>query len=124
MESVSVEATPSFSVILILDPTVGVVPESMSGKLIAATKSCVAVGCRAEDDGITRITLGSASRLNPGYPPQFSGEIETPSKVMEVQTPVGDTILKMAVPYKTTRLSIWVNDPREPDQIILGVDES
>ena len=117
----SIVASPPYSLILLLDPTKGVVPRTFAEGLIAATSSCVAVGCRAEDDGSTEIKLGPADLVDPGHEPAFSGEIETPSKILEVQSVVGTTLFRTPVRGRRTLLSIWVNDDREPDRISVGI---
>ena len=121
METVSASVSPPYSLVLLLDPAKGVVPQTMAASVIAATDSCVAVGCRAEDDGVTRITMGPAGRVNPGYQPLFEGEVETPSKCLEVQSVEGTTLLRASVQGFRTSVLIWVNDAREPDEISVGI---
>jgi hypothetical protein len=122
METVSTCISPPYSLVLLLDPEKGVVPQTMAGRLVAATESCVAVGCRAEDDGSTRITMGKAVHVDPGYQPLFEGDIETPSQYLEVQSVEGTTLLRTSVQGHRTRVSIWVNDTKEPDEITVGID--
>lgn len=121
MDILSVATSPPYSLILLLDPIKGVVPQTLTGGLVAATSSCVAVGCRAEDDGSTKIKLGPADRVDPGYEPVFRGEIETPSRVLEIQSAVGTTLLRTPVKGYRTLVSIWVNDYQEPDEISVGI---
>lgn len=40
-----------------MDPTAGAVPESLGGRLVAGTFSCVAIGCLSEHDGLTSLSL-------------------------------------------------------------------
>lgn len=124
MDTKSVTITPPYSLILLLDPATGVVPQSMNGQLIAVSQSCVAVGCRPEDDGPTTVILGSKSLVDPGREPFFACEIETPSRVLELQTALGATLATADVGRSIARLSVWVNDSLEPDKIIFGITGS
>lgn len=121
MNTTSVLASPPYSLILILDPAKGLIPLTMNGALIAATNSCVAVGCRAEDDGVTKIILGPADLVDPGFSPIFSGTIETPSQLVEIQTVIGKTLLSTPVSNVITHVSIWTDDEQEPEQITVGI---
>lgn len=123
MNTISALVSPPYSLVLLLDPTMGIVPQTMAGGLIAATDSCVAVGCKAVDDGGTKITLGPEDAVDPGYEPVFEGGIETPSRILEVQSIVGTTILRTEVQDPQTRVAIWVNDPKEPDEITVGITD-
>jgi hypothetical protein len=114
------QALPN-SLILIEDSKGGEIPNSMNNSLVVATSSCIAIGGRSEDDGVTEVVLGSYSKVDPREPPIFEGWIETPSRELTVKTVLGATMLKMHVPTHETRLMIWVNDSFEPDHIIIGI---
>ena len=109
------------SVILIEDQSGGEIPNSMNQSLIAATASCIAVGCRAEDDGETEIILGHCDNVASDKQPMFEGALRTPSQKLVVRTVLGDTLLEMPVATAETKLIIWVNDQTEPDHIVVGV---
>ena len=121
METVSALIFAPYSLVFLLDPKSGTIPQSMDGLLIASTESCVAIGCRAEVDGSTKVTIGDIDLVNPGYEPAFDGEIETPSKALEIQSVLGTKLLNALVQGERTRVAIWVNDSREPDEIIVGI---
>jgi len=57
-----VDVATSNSLVLIMDRSIGEIPESFGGSLVASTSSCIAVGTLAEHDGTTRILLN-----RPGY---------------------------------------------------------
>ena len=118
-----VKIAPPNSVILVSDPSSGQIPESMRGSLIAETDSCIAIGCRAEDDGETEISLGQAKDLEIGSRPTFEGSINTPSQKIAVCTVLGATLLEMSVPTLHTAIRVWANDPQEPDCIAIGIVE-
>lgn len=112
---------PPNSVLLIEDSNGGELPTSMNQSLIAATASCIAVGCRAEDDGETGISLGPCNEVDTGERPAFEGSLQTPNRKVVVRTVHGVTVLEMLVPSTETTLRVWVNDLREPDQIAVGI---
>ncbi len=112
---------PPNSVILIEDPSGGEIPASMNQSVIAATDSCIAVGCLAEDDGETEIILGLSGEVSDGDQPAFDGLVKTPSRKVAVRTVHGVTVLETAVPKSEARVQVWVNDTREPDRITVAV---
>ncbi len=118
------EVAPPHSVILISEPGKGDVPPSLSGSLIAATDSCIAVGCRAEVDGPTEFVLGAIEDVDNGEPPTFSGALETPHGIVSLQNVYNESIAEMAVASTQTAVSIWLNDPNGPDKVVVGLDAS
>lgn len=118
----AIHVAPPNSLILIEDAAGGEVPKSRSRSLVAATPSCVAVGCRAEDDGKTEIVLAPSTGLKTLDRLEFEGSIRTPSMRVVVRTVHGETLLELPVPGRQTALKIWASDPMEPDRITVGVD--
>jgi hypothetical protein len=119
--AIATAVSPPYSIILIVDPSDGEIPSSLNGGLVAATPSCIAVGTRAEDDGLTRISLGSAAELDHGDQLVFEGKIDTPTQKVCVRSVLGVRWLELAVSERQTAVRVWVNDPREPDQIVIGI---
>lgn len=113
---------PKNSLVLIMDRTVGVVPDTLGGKLFAATSSCLALGTRSEHDGETSITL-SDEGAPPGLgdAPALDGMFGTPSRVLSICSILDDVYLEMDVPTETTRVQVWANHPTEPDVIAVVV---
>lgn len=118
----STKIAPPNSLILIEDPSGGQIPASMKGSLIASTDFCIAVGCRSDTDGETEFTLGKAHDVDPGDHPVFQGILKTPSLRITLKSVVGQTILEAPVSHRETMVRIWVNDPSEPDRVIVGVE--
>ena len=88
------------SVLLVMDQTVGEVPESMAGALVAATWSAVGVGTLGEHDGPTSITLKDEvdpTRRTQGLQKVFGGDLETPGGSIAVCTSEGEVLLESTV---------------------------
>jgi hypothetical protein len=117
----STRVAPPNALVFIEDSNGGKIPDSMGRSLIATTDSCVAVGCRAEDDGETEINLGDYRDLGVGKDLVFDGVLSTPSRKLAVRTVLGQTLLEVDVAGKTTRLLVWVSDLAEPDHIDIGL---
>ena len=120
---ISIKLAPPNSLVLVKDPGKAEIPDSMSGLLVAATSSCIAVGCRSEADGETDFTLGLVTEVNPGYSPAFNGKLKTPNQKIVLETVLGQTILEHPVLGRETPVKVWVNDPNEPDIVIVGIGE-
>ncbi len=119
--SISRKIAAPNGLVLVSDLHGGPPPDVMGGSLIAATSSCIAVGCMSDSNGPTEITLGSAQDLGSRDDPAFEGELETPSKVVAVRTVLHETILQATVPRPRTKVRIWVNHPTEPDRVFIGI---
>lgn len=119
----SVVIAPPNSVVLIVGTTIGgAIPASMGGSVVAATDSCIAVGCLSDADGSTEFVLGPAQEIAAaGEAPVFEGSLYTPDREVLVQSVEGETILKTPVSTKDTVVRIWVNDALEPDRVLIGV---
>ena len=118
----STKTKPPDSLILIADSgSGGVIPESMSGSLVAWTDSCVAVGCQSDIDGDTEFTLGETKDVDPGGRPAFQGKLKTPNLKLALRTVLGETILETPVAAQDTMVRVWANDLSEPDHVIVGI---
>lgn len=76
--AVSTRVAPPNSLVLIEDSSGSDIPTSMNQSLIAATDSCIAIGCRAEDDGETEIVLEHCSSVDTDDRLEFEGLLRTP----------------------------------------------
>lgn len=112
---------PPNSLILVEDSNGGDIPTSMNRSLVAATNSCIAVGCRTEVDGETEINFEHCSNIDTGDQLEFEGLLQTPSRKIVVRTTHGVTLLEMPVAATETKLRIWANDPNEPDRLTIGI---
>jgi hypothetical protein len=64
--------------------------------------------------------LGPATELDPGEPPAFDGMLATPNRAIVVSTVERATVLETCVPDTRTRVRIWVDEPVEPDKVVVG----
>ena len=113
-----ISVAPSNSVVLVMDRTTGVIPDSMSGGLVAATSSCVAIGTLSENDGETSICLSDEGRPSGlGDGPVFDGILMTPSRTLAVCSVLGEVLVEMQVRSDKTHVQMWANDTAEPDRI-------
>jgi hypothetical protein len=117
----AVKVAPPYSLIFIADPEGGDTPECSPPAPYWATPSCIAVGCLMYQDGDTEVSLGLAGEINPGGHPIFDGLLETPNRMVNVETAEGELVLQAGVPTESTRVRIWTNAPREPDKIAIGL---
>jgi hypothetical protein len=119
-----VSFAPPNSIVLISDPEFEFtdVPELLGNELISATDSCIAVGCRSEADGATQFTFGWSADVDPGSEPAFIGSVKTPSRHVALQTILWQSLLAQVVPFEYTRIRIWLDDPTEPDNIVVGLE--
>ena len=112
----TIKAAPPNMLVLIGDRT-GDIPETMAGRLVAATSTRVAVGTQYAYDGETSITLSDESVDAMDGTLAFDGVLETPSRKMTICTVLNEVLLEMNVPTDLTRVQIWTNHPSEPDTI-------
>lgn len=112
-----IRTAPKNSLILVMDQTVGEVPESMAGALVAATNSCVAVGTLSEVEGETLISLSDERLEKRDRPPVFDGVLSTPSKRLSVCSVLDEPLMSLDVPGLETRVQVWANDDLEPNEI-------
>lgn len=116
-----IEIAPPHSLILVVGSRKVEVPQSFNGALIASTDTCIAVGCKAEDDGPSRVSLRSIETVSSADDPAFVGWLSTSDRVVALETVFGERIVEIPTPQSTTRILIWVNDDKEPDEILIGI---
>jgi hypothetical protein len=119
MAMMSISISPPNSLILVMDFAAGSVPKAMGNWLVSATESCVAVGCLSEHDGPTEIHLGQAHEVTPAEALVFEGEIFTPNKKLSICSATNEELLSTEVTGNKTHVTIFANDPMEPDRIFV-----
>jgi hypothetical protein len=123
MTTTSITLAPPNSLVFIEDAKGGMVPDpdSITPEAgIIATDTCIAVCCLCSDDGPTKITMGPVQEVDPGEHPAFDGILATPTRTVAVTTVEADGVLVANVPALRTRIRIWTNRPKEPDNVVVG----
>jgi len=118
----SVKMAPPNSLLFVSDVDGGQAPLPVLGAQILATGSCLSIACYPWIDGETTVTLGPSSEVDPGTPPAFDGELETPSRTIVISTVDQKTVLSDNVAGTKTRVRAWVNRPSMPDQVVIGFE--
>lgn len=112
---------PPNSLILVMDPSARDLPKEMGDSLVSATRSAVAIACRAEIEGETEVMLGTDEEIDPGTDPVFTGQLDTPTGVVSVRTVLDEDVLALRVDRPRVTLRVWANDPTEPTVVRIGV---
>jgi hypothetical protein len=113
------DIAPPNSLLLIMDRSIGEIPERMAGGLIALTPTCVAIGTLSEHDGSTRVILDDGSGPPAHGSPMFDGVMDTPGRKVAVCSVLDEVVLELAVAGERTRVRIWANDQVEPSEIYI-----
>jgi hypothetical protein len=116
--------SPPNSVVLLMDLDAGRIPESMAGKLVASTASCVAIGTKSASDGETSVILTddtTAPCEDAHFVKVFNGVVLTPRKELHLCTVLLESILKLPVASSETKVEIWANDMVEPSQLCIRI---
>ena len=120
---ISTRLAPPNSVVLVEDLSGGEIPTSLNKALVTSTASCIAVGCRAEDDGETDIVIGPACDVDTGERPVFIGILQTPSRWLSVRTVHGVVLLEIPVLMVETKLKgVRFRQPRLQFAFLLFLD--
>lgn len=97
-------------------------PRRSGSSRIAADSNYLVVGTLMSQDGDTEVTLSdSMSEVSARGVPAFDGTIETPSRRLVLQSADLEVFLEMKTTGLRSRVRVWSNDPREPDQIAIVV---
>ena len=121
MTALTTKTAPPNSIVLVSDVASIDVPASMGGSVISATNACVAVGCLSEDDGETELTLAPLSAVDRSDTPIYQGVLATPTRRVAIRSVLGQRLLELPVTQDRTSIKVWVNDPTEPDKVVVGV---
>ena len=104
----------------------GPLPRRSGSSRIASDSNYLVVGTLMSQDGDTEVTLSdSVDEVAAQGAPAFDGTLETPSRRLVLQSADLEVFLEMKTEGPRSRVRVWSNDPREPDQIaiVVGNDE-
>ncbi|MBW9214980.1 hypothetical protein KV102_09005 [Mumia sp. zg.B53] len=105
------------SLILVLDPDTGELPDSLGGGSVVASPTGIAIGTLSEFDGETAVHLASALELpsERDLALRWNGALSTSGRIGVLN--VYNEVLMEATASQQTEVAIWTNDPVEPDEI-------
>ncbi len=122
-----IKIAPQNSLVAIRDADGGEVPDPSAFSLetrIISTDSCILVACFPEIDGETEIVLGPVTEVALPSEPVLDQNLETPARKVVISTIVWKKLLEADVTSVRTRVRIWTNSARWPDQIIVGLGDA
>lgn len=119
----SVILSPPNAILFLMDPDNREVeiPAYIDDHLVASSESCISVGTQVSVDGPTAVTLALG-----GVAPKHLLLIATvgvflPMRNLAVVTSEFEVILRQEVAKEVARVSIWVDDGRNPAKVFIGV---
>lgn len=86
---------------------------------IAANTECITVPSIYSYDGDTTVVVGPFAELNQTIPPDYSGVLNTPHRLIMLSEALAD-IADIKVSSTKTHVRIWVNHPTQPDHVVIG----
>lgn len=116
MKTTETIAVPN-SVLLIMDPKLGIVPDTLGNQRVSSTGSCIAIGTAMEYDKMTTVTLITEPSLAPNERPKFRATIAVPRNMVAVCNVFRQPVLSVPHYANLADVTIWSNDPSEPDRI-------
>lgn len=114
---------PPNSMVLIEDVGGGTPREMARSERIAATPSCILVGCRVYQDGDTELALGPARDVPHEGATVFDGVLETPNGALRIATIAGTVLASQTVGAPNIRVRVWTNHATEPDRVSVGLGD-
>jgi hypothetical protein len=102
----------------------GEIPDSLDGRLVAATGSCVAIGTYCEQDGTTEIAMTDDQAFPlPGSWPHlvYEGLLSTPHGQLDICTVDLKKVISLKVADNLSAVEIWANDLVEPNRLCVVV---
>ena len=117
-----ITVSPVNSLLFMTDANGGTPPEPVWGAKIQSTPSCISFACFPEQDGPTEIAIGQNGDLEPEKLLVFDGELDTPSRVIILETAVHERVLAVDVAHRKTKVRIWYSHPKWPEKIVIGVE--
>ncbi|MGO1069706.1 hypothetical protein [Lysobacter sp. CA199] len=118
----TITISPPNSIIFLYDQSNGSVeiPVYTSGEIVSANITCISVGTLSAADGETTITLTDEVQvIDDTGMLAFDGLLHLPGLELSVCSSHNERLLTMKLPTSQARVRIFINDDREPDNIIV-----
>src|SRR4051812_47347925 len=97
------------------------VPGPLAGAPMAASDAVVALATLHEVDGDLTIRLSTSAEKAPLAVRAFSGRLRLPNRRLTVCNTSDEVLLELAVPDGFAHVTVWTNDARNPDEIVVAV---
>lgn len=112
-----VHLSPPNSLILVLDPDSGALPETLSGSSVAATPTGIAIGTLNEFDGEVTVHLASPAELptDSELALRWTGTLGTSGRIGILN--VYNEVLLEAPARELSDVAIWTDASEEPTQV-------
>ncbi|BDA86421.1 hypothetical protein Sa4125_39630 [Aureimonas sp. SA4125] len=82
----------------------------------------VSIRAKHEQEGRCRVTLGLLGEVALALRPDLNHAIRTANRRVTITLVAGEPVMTLPVSSDRTRLSIWLNDPNEADEIVIGAE--
>jgi hypothetical protein len=117
-----IKISPVNSLLFIEDVNGGIPPEPVWGAKILSTPTCISFACFPEQNGPTEITIGPMSQIEPGPLLMFEGDLETPSRKVNISGVEIASVLSVDVAHQKAKVRIWYSHPKWPDKVTISID--
>lgn len=118
----ALSVNPTNSLLLFMDAQAPQIPESMGGKAVAATDSCIAVGTREEYGGPIELRIASADEgINLPALEIYDGVLRVTSGSLAVANIFGKQFVRWPLNTSSVSVRIYTNHSTEPDEIVVLV---
>lgn len=123
MRSTATVAVPN-AILFVFDPAHPdvSVPDFDPGALLAATGTCLSIGTQLDVDGDTEVTLGNEHPSPGDLSLAGTARIAVASGTLAVETCERRRVASIEVPRGVVALTVWVDHPRFPTRVVIGVD--
>ena len=82
----------------------------------------VSIRAKHEQEGRCRVTLGLLGQVTLARQPDLLHAIHTTNRRVTITLVAGEPVMTLPVSSDETRLSSWLNDPNEADEIVIGAE--
>ena len=110
------------SLVLLMDHSVGVPPDSLGSAIVAATPTCIAIGTVSEFDHSVSIAItDNYEAKNIGLVKVHAGVLSVPTMNLSLVNTANAILATAGVDSTSTSIEVWVDDQREPTEIVIYV---
>lgn len=97
-------------------------PPEYQNTAFSFNEQCISIRAKHEQEGRCRVMLGPLSLVGLPRPADLVHKIRTKNRQVIITLVAGDPVMILPVSSDSTRLSIWLNDPNEADEIVIGAN--